>query len=257
MSKLKYKPTKPKVSKKIKAQAKELVDPFFGVVAKVYGVPVNGISAIDGQPYLNKDGRLYLLDAICTGKREVNAIKTEFLKLSTTIIEPSIAKKIIVFKGGKEVEAIGEASQESVNSKSVKQTLNMVAETRALNRVIWVAIGADVMKRVTENIATLQISEQDKARLLEAGRSSYEEMQRPSDKEIGAKGANMYEATSKRIEEIKDDGKKLRHALSKVDGLPLNPEQKILIRRRIEGAIANALPSFQVGQKKNKPKGKK
>lgn len=245
MSKKQYKPTKPKKAKvntATKRREAELVDPFFATVAKVYGVPVNGISAIEGQPYLNKDGRLYLLDAICTGKRSVKAIRSDFIRVSTTAIEPSVAKKTIVF-ADKEVEAIGEASQDSVNSKSVKHTLNMVAETRALNRAIWVAIGADVMKRATKNLETLDISDEDRARLMEAGRVSYEEMERPSDKQAEAKAATMYGATAKRIDEISKDEEKLRRALGKVEGMPLTAEEKVLIKQRIEAALAVLLPT--------------
>lgn len=251
-----YKPAKPrkaKVAPATKRRAAEEVDPFFAVVAKVYGVPVNGISAIDGQPYLNKDGRLYLLDAICTGKREVMAIRTEFIRVSTTAIEPSVAKKTIVFKNGKEVEATGEASQDSVNSKSVKHTLNMVAETRALNRAIWVAIGADVMNRATANLETLDVSDEDRARLTEAGRVSYEEMDRPTDKDIAAKASKMYEATAKRIDEISKDEEKLRRALTKVPELPLSDEEKQLIAQRIEAAIALLAPPAR-GKKAAKKK---
>lgn len=244
MSKKQYKPTKPKVSKVAKRRAAEEADPFFAVVAQVYGVPVNGISAIEGQPYLNKDGRLYLLDATCTGKNAVRAIRTDFVKVSTTAIEPAIVKKTIVLPN-KEVEAIGEASQDSVNSKSVKHTLNMVAETRALNRAIWVAIGADIMKRVTDNLAKMDISDEDRARLTEAGRVSYEEMERPSEKQAEAKAATMYGATAKRIDKISKDEEKLRRALAKVESMPLTAEEKILIKQRIEAALSQLVPPAQ------------
>jgi len=257
MSKKQYKPTKAKVSKATKRRAAEVVDPFFAVVAKVYGVPVNGISAIDGQPYLNKDGRLYLLDETCKGKDAVRAIRTEFIRVSTTAIEPAVVKKIIVLPK-KEVEAIGEASQESVNAKSVKHTLNMVAETRALNRAIWVAIGADIMKRVTENLETMEISDEDRARLMEAGRVSYEEMERPTEaqeKEKTSDADKRYEAWAKRIDQVSKDEDALRRALTKVDtNNGLTKEQKVLIRQRIEAALSKfrgkAKPGPKVGKKK-------
>lgn len=258
MSKKQYKPTKPKVSRATKRQAAEQADPFFATVAEVYGVPTNGISAIDGQPYLNKDGRLYLLDAICTGKREVMAIRTEFIRVSTTAIEPSVVKKTIVFKTKKEVEAIGEASQESVNAKSVKHTLNMVAETRALNRAIWVAIGADVMKRAHDNLEKLDISDEDRARLMEAGRVSYEEMERPTEAQEKGQASDSdkrYEAWAKRIDQVSEDEDALRRALTKIDtNNGLTAEQKVLIRQRIEAALSKfrgkAKPGPKVGKKK-------
>lgn len=241
MSKKLYKPKKPEPVKK----AKE-VDPFFAVVAQVYGVPETGIDAIDRQPYLNKDGRLYLLNELRKEEHAVSAIRVEVLRYSMNLNETAVFKKTIVFKDNIEVEAIGEASQDNVETKGVKKTLNMVAETRALNRAIWIAIGADVMRRVEENIKTLNISPEDKARLLEAGRVSYEEMERPDTAKAEASASTMYEATAKRIDEISSDETKLRRALAKVEELPLQAEQKVLIKQRIEGALSKFLPTIQM-----------
>ena len=238
MKKQLYKPKKPAQPK-----AKE-VDPFFKVVASVYGVPETGIDAIDGQPYLNKDGRLYLLNELRKDEKGVKAIRVEFIKYSTNLNETSVVKKIIEFKNDILVEAIGEASQDNVETKGVKTTLNMVAETRALNRAIWVAIAGDVMTRVEKNLEDkkLNISEADKARLLEAGRVSYEEMERPDTSKQDASKSSMYEATAKRVDAISNDEKKLRLALSKLEQLPLELEQKVLIKQRIEGAIKKLHP---------------
>ena len=236
MKNKKYKVTKPQVDKDIKKKAER--DPFFDVVAKVYGIPVNGIDAIGTQPYINKDGRLYLLNELKTGKSALRSMKVEFIKMSTTIVDPSIVKKILLFKDDLEIEAIGEASQDNVENSSVKKTLNMVAETRALNRAIWNAIGADAMKRAETNLKTLKISDIDRARILEAGRISYEEMEKPNDNgKTPVKAVSMYDATAKRIEEISKNKEKLLGALSKVDSLPLKTEEKILISQRINGCL--------------------
>ena len=250
--KQKYKPSKPKVSRAVKQNAKAFRDPFFEVIARVYGVPQNGIDAIGSQPYLNKDGRLYLLNVLRTGKQAVRAIRTDFIKTSTTLIEPAIVKKTIVFKDDIEIEAIGEASQDNIDTDEVKKTLNMVAETRALNRAIWIAIGASVMERLEKNLKTLDISDVDRSRIVEAGRASYEEMKRP-DKNISTASKNMYEATAKRIDEISEDEEKLRRSLGKIEQLPLNAEEKVLIKQRIEGALRKFLPSPEK-KKTNKKK---
>lgn len=265
MSKKQYKPTKPKVDNKIKQAAKSMRDPFFEVIARVYGVPTNGIDAIGNQPYLNKDGRLYLLNELRTGKQAVRAIRTDFIRTSTTIIEPAIVKKIIVFKDDTEIEAIGEASQDNVETSSVKKTLNMVAETRALNRAIWTAIAADVMKRVEDNLATLEISTEDRVRIMEAGRVSYEEMERPQETKVAQSTATMYEATARRIDEITKDEDALRRALNKVESLPLNAEEKVLIKEKINNALNtllgkkkdNELPVIQTEEVEEKQKEKK
>lgn len=244
----KYKPTKkPKEAVDTKPKRKE-VDPFFAVVASVYGVPVSGIDAIGGQPYLNKDGRLYLLNELRIGENGVKAMRVEFIKYSMNANEAAVVKKIIEFKNDILVEAIGEASTDNVETKDVKKTLNMVAETRALNRAIWTAIAGDVMKRVEQNMTTLTISADDRARLMEAGRVSYEEMERPETGNSNPKAASMYEATAKRVDAISKDLNQLRKALGKVEQLPLNAEQKTLIKQRIEGAITRLAPDSQETQ---------
>lgn len=239
MKKKQYKPKK-------QVKEKKTIDPFFSVVASVYGVPDVGIDAIGSQPYLNKDGRLYLLNELRTGKQGVKAIRADFIRTSTSLIEPAIVKKTIIFRDDIEIEAIGEASESNVETSSVKKTLNMVAETRALNRAIWIAIAADVMKRVEKNLKTLKISDADRQRIMEAGRVSYEEMERPETK--GA--SSMYEATAKRIDDISQDEDKLKRALVKIESLPLDTEQKKLIKNRIE----KALEGFKKSKKSNKKK---
>ena len=155
---------------------------FCNKVALVYGVPSMGVNVMGSQPYLNKDGRLFLLNDLRKGKNGVKAIRKEVLQFSKSIDEPSVVKTTIVFMNGVEVEAIGEASKQSVKLEAVKQTLNMMAETRSLNRAIWSAIAGDVWNRVAENLAKLKgVSELDKAKITRAGEVSYEEIQRPSE----------------------------------------------------------------------------
>lgn len=241
---------------------KKAVDPFFAIVAKVYGVPQTGISAIGSQPYLNKDGRLYLLKKLRTGKDAVRAIRVEFLRMSTSLLEPSICKKTLVFKD-LEVEATGEASKDSVGSESVKQTLNMVAETRALNRAIWQAIGGEIMERVESNLETMNLSEEDRNRILEAGRVSYEEMERPKEaQEMTKKEQDLYAATAKRVDEISKDEVALRRALKNLNDWPLEAEKKALIEEKIRihlsklGSHAHSLDESPAKKKKKVAKKK-
>lgn len=243
-----------------KGGEKEKVDPFFAVIAKVYGVPETGISAIGKQPYLNKDGRLYLLQELRKDEHAVKAIRVEFIKYSSTPIEPSIVKKTIEFMDGVSVEAIGEASENSVGKQSIKLTLNMVAETRALNRAIWVAIAADIMKRVQDNLDNQEISDEDKARIMEAGRVSYEEMERPAESAKEGNPATMalYDATVKRLELIGKDEAKLRLCLKNLPTFPLEEHQKTLLRERIERALVEIEKPGKPGKKKSTGKaGKK
>lgn len=225
-------------------EIKKIDSKIFDLVARVYGVPAMGITSILGQPYLNKDGRLFLLKELRKEKHAVKSMRVEFLRLSTSIIEPSIAKKTIVFNDGTEVEAMGEASKDSVGSDSVKKTLNMVAETRALNRAIWQAIGGDVMERVDRNIHSLGLSDEEKERLMEVSRSSAEEMDRPVEEKKEDDKKKLFEAIMNRIEEVKDDKSKLRVALKKLKEWPIDEKDKKKVKSKIMGLLE--------GQKKRK-----
>lgn len=155
---------------------------FCNQVSKVYGVPSMGVNVMGNQPYLNKDGRLFLLYELRKGQRAVRTIKTKFLQMSTSPDMIAVCKKTILFRDGLEVEGIGEASKENVALDAVKKTLNMMAETRALNRAIWQAIGGDVWNRVAKNLGKADFDEEEKAKLVEAGRISYEEVDHGSKK---------------------------------------------------------------------------
>lgn len=174
-------------------------------VAKVYGVPPMGVNSLAGQPYLNKDGRLYLLNSIMTGKRSLKAIRTEFLQLSANSETPAICKKTLVFRDGLEIEGIGEASKENVKLDAVKKTLNMMAETRALNRAIWEAIAGDVWDRVANNLAKSNIKDPETInKVKKAGEVSYEEVvapNKPQSKEM---------TTAEKFQKAKDMIKSLK-----------------------------------------------
>ena len=160
---------------------------FCNAVAKIYGVPSTGVNAMGGQPYLNKVGRLYLLGDLRKGKEGLKKVEKEFIQMSTGADVPAIMKVRLIFKDGLEVEAIGEASKQSVKLDAVKSTLNMMAETRALNRAIWEAIAFSAMERIAKNIAKMNMSEDEKEKVQNAGASSYEEMVRPEDKQAPTK----------------------------------------------------------------------
>jgi hypothetical protein len=156
------------------------VNKFIASVSIIYGVPTMGFTMQGDKPYLNKDGRLFLLHDFRKGKQGIKAIRTEFLQMSKSKEEASICKCTIVFHDGHEIEGIGEASFASVSLAKVQTTLNMMAETRALNRAIWKEIAGDTWDRVAKNIAKIKgMSEEEKAAVMDAGKVSAEEMNQP------------------------------------------------------------------------------
>lgn len=162
-----------------KEEDAQVVQAFCNKVAQIYGVPSLGVNAMGGKPYLNKDGRLFLLSKYRENKRAVKGIKTEFLSYAKSLTEMAIVKTIIEFKDGTFVEGIGEASKENCKLDAVKTTLNMMAETRSLNRAIWKAIAFDVWNGISENLAKMTVSAEEKQKIIDAGKVSYEEMQQP------------------------------------------------------------------------------
>lgn len=183
---------------------------FVNQVAKVYGVPSLGVNAMGGNPYLNKDGRIYLLNDLRQGKQRVKAIRKEFLQMSRSADEASIVKVTLVFFDGHEVEAIGEASKASVKLEAVKNTLNMMAETRGLNRAIWQEIGGDVWKRVERNITRQKLSDEEKARVIQAGTVSFEEVNQPNRnaaKPVASPASDLVAMALQSIAKLKDPAK--------------------------------------------------
>lgn len=155
------------------------VSAFCNQVAKVYGIPVTGVNSMKGKPYINREGRLYLMNEMKTGKKALLKIQTEILNMALNLDSTAIVMKRLIFKDGLVIEAIGEASKDNVTKEGVKSSLNMMAETRALNRAIGQAIDGDLWNRIEKNIEDQNIQEKDIETVINAGRVSYEEMQQP------------------------------------------------------------------------------
>lgn len=165
---------------------------FSNACAKVYGVPSMGVEVQGNKPYLNKDGRLYLLNELRKGKQAVKSMRTTYIQFSTAPDMPAIAKCTITLMSGIEYEAIGEASKANVKLAAVQATLNMMAETRATNRAIWKVIAGDVWNRIAENLATANLTPEQKNAVLTAGSVSAEELG-------GEQTKSMFEDAKKKI----------------------------------------------------------
>jgi len=141
-------------------------------VAKVYNIPLPGITILANQPYINKDGLLYKAHEYF----RITNIRTEFIQTALKPDETAIVKATISTKEGIEVEGIGEASRANIKLDLVKNTLNMMAETRATNRAIRKLIAMKLWEDVEKRLAKERIDETKKAKIIEVGKSSYEEM---------------------------------------------------------------------------------
>ena len=168
-------------------------------VAQVYGIPPMGVTILGNLPYLNKDGRLMLYEELAKQPLE---IETEWIQYSKNTEESAICRKFLVKDGKRILDAIGEASRASVKLEMVKNTLNMMAETRALNRVIWLAIAAKVFDRVKTNLSLMNVTEEEAKAVTEAGRVSAEEITETPKKEATKKLAEpeLFVAVKKMID---------------------------------------------------------
>ncbi len=187
------------------------INAFCNAVSLIYGIPSLGINAMGGRPYVNKDGLMFLLKEFERDVGQpVKSMKTTFLQMSTAPNIAAICEKTIVFKNGIEMSATGEASVASVKLAAVQTTLNMMAETRATNRVIRLIVTEWLWKRVSENLGNTKLDDEQRSRILDAGRSSYEEMDRP---EAPAKNAvpkktdddTLITYLKQRIDEVEGD----------------------------------------------------
>jgi hypothetical protein len=168
---------------------------FCSLVASVYEIPPSGVVAMGNQPYINKEGRLYLLNDL----RKPQHFKTEFFQVSYKPEDYAVCKKTIIFEDGTTSEAVGEANRSSVKLEAVKHTLNMMAETRALNRAIWQNIAGDVWKRALANLQEQGLDEEAKEKVMEAGRVSAEEVNREDSKK--KENEEVFEQLKKGLEQ--------------------------------------------------------
>lgn len=204
-------------SKDLQEQTKR----YCQMVAEIYEVPPTGVVSMGNQPYLNKDARIFLLNSFI-GEEKISRVKemrVEFLQMSKSPEESSICKAIAVLENGEYYESVGEASRSSVKLEAVKNTLNMMAETRALNRVIWKIVGGHTLDRVMKNIKNADINEEDKETIVEAGRTTAEEV-------------NQEDVSKKRSEKEFEKAKK--GILRNVDHM--SEEEKDELNKKIQGS---------------------
>lgn len=151
-------------------------------VGQAFGIPPMGVNILGGKPYVNKDGLLYKLNEYSAkrakGKGKLKGIKKEFIQYSLKPEDPAVMKAILEFDDGTFVEGIGEASKLNVSLDKVKASLNMMAETRAVNRAIRQHITFELWSEAMERFNTGKIAhDPDRALIEGAVIVSAEEMQ--------------------------------------------------------------------------------
>ena len=145
-------------------------------VAEAFEIPATCVNIMGGLPYINKDGLLFKLEEY-EGK-EVLSLETKMIQYSLKSGERAIAEASLVLKNGRSFNAIGEADEMSIKLSAVKATPNMMAETRAQNRVIRRAIQARMLRNLYTKLGGKKnaYDGQEKNLITNALSSSSEEM---------------------------------------------------------------------------------
>lgn len=143
------------------------------VACKVFELPPQGITVLGNAPYINKVGWKIKQKQLLDG----SVVKTLWVHHATPLEKYAIVEAKVMDKDGKEVaSAIGEATEASIKLAAVKQTLNMMAETRAKNRALFDALVAPTYEKALEVMEQMKLSEETKRKIGEAAKVTAEEM---------------------------------------------------------------------------------
>lgn len=148
------------------------------LISRAYNVPPMGVNILGSQPYFNKTGLRYKFDEYKEqGKLGDAEIGLRWIKISKSPEEPAIVEAILYKNGQKTHQrVIGEANVRNVSLPAVKNSLNMMAETRAKNRLIREVIEYPMLKELDERLKKLQLAPNQYARIIDASKASAEEM---------------------------------------------------------------------------------
>jgi hypothetical protein len=143
------------------------------VACKVFELPPQGITVLGNAPYINKVGWKIKQKQLLKG----SVVKTLWVHYATPLEKYAIVEAKVYIKEGAEVaSAIGEATEASIKLTAVKQTLNMMAETRAKNRALFDALVAETYEKALAVMEEMKLSEETKRKIGEAARVTAEEM---------------------------------------------------------------------------------
>ena len=156
---------------------------MMNLATAVFKLPPQGITILANQPYLNKIGwqmkkREYYKENVRT--------KVNWHHLATPNEKYAICEAVIETKNEKtgeweyQASATGEASPTSIKLAAVKETLNMMAETRAKNRATSDFIGARTLEDAVKTLNAMrekkEVTEEQAHVITEAARVTAEEM---------------------------------------------------------------------------------
>jgi len=174
---------------------------MMNLATAVFKLPPQGITILANQPYINKVGWKIKMREYHADKYR---IKTEWKHFADPNEQYAIVEAIIEVRDAKgnweEVSrAVGEATKTNIKLAAVKETLNMMAETRAKNRAMSDFIGAraieDAVKMLSDMRKKNQVSEEQSHVITEAAKVTAEEM--PAQQETKTVNSNAFSFIAK------------------------------------------------------------
>lgn len=217
-------------------------------VAEFFTIPAVCVNVMGGLPYINKDGLLYKLMEYEGDK--IVSLNTKMLQLASGHGEKAIAEATLIFNDGRNFTAVGEADENSVKLQAVKMTPNMMAETRAQNRVIRKAIQARMIKEMYARLGDKKspVDYNERLAIENSVVSSAEEMSHVDKKETKEVITSEQKTTIKKAEAIskafeaiqnEKNPKKLEEYLVKVKEWKfLSDNEKTMLTSAIEQRIS-------------------
>jgi len=200
----------------------EVANQMMNLATAVFKLPPQGITILANQPYINKVGWKIKMREYHADKYR---IKTEWKHFADPNEQYAIVEAIIEVKDAKgnwdeAARAVGEATKTNIKLAAVKETLNMMAETRAKNRAMSDFIGAraieDAVKMLSDMRKKNQVSDEEAHVITEAAKVTAEEM--PSQQETKTVNPNAFSFIGKlKFELFKRGIKTAREAIDYVN----------------------------------------
>jgi len=188
----------------------------------VFKLPPQGITILANQPYINKVGWKIKMREYYADKYRIKTNWQHFAnpKEQYAIVEAIVEVKNTEGNWDEVSRAIGEATKASIKLDAVKETLNMMAETRAKNRAMSDFIGARVISDAVKILSDMrrknQVSEEQANVITEAAKVTAEEM--PPQQETKIVNPNAFSFIAKlKVELFKRGIKTSREAIEYIN----------------------------------------
>jgi len=174
----------------------QVAQQMMNLATTVFKLPPQGVTILANQPYINKTGwKMKMREYYQDNYR----IRIKWHHQATPNEKYAICEAKIELKDTKTGEwdevssATGEATPQNIKLQLVKETLNMMAETRAKNRAMSEFVGARAIEDAVKVLTTMknknEVSDEQASTITEAAKVTAEEMNAPETKTVNSEQA--------------------------------------------------------------------